>query len=173
MGVSHDLLATASSGYARGMGSPHEQAEADAVLPPRLAASTPYLLTRAVRSAARLSQSHFAGEALRFPHYVALCWLEHLGPCAQRDLARAMSADPSDLVTVLGALDDAGLLTREHDPADRRRNLLAVTETGHIWLSERHARARDYDAILCSATSDGGAALRRQLTALVVTDPAL
>ncbi|WP_187270375.1 MarR family winged helix-turn-helix transcriptional regulator [Microbacterium wangchenii] len=151
------------------MGSHRERVDADAALPPRLAASTPYLLTRAVRAAARLAQDHFGGEALRFSHYVALCWVDHLGPCAQRDLAQAMSADPSDLVTVLGALDDAGLLARTSDPTDRRRNVLAVTDAGRNWLNERHARARDYDAALCASTSDDGAALRRQLAALLAS----
>ncbi|GAB7037753.1 MULTISPECIES: MarR family winged helix-turn-helix transcriptional regulator [Catenuloplanes] len=136
-------------------------------LPPQLTDSTPYLLTRAVRKASRLAAPHFAAEPLRFPHYVTLCWAAHLDGATQRELAGAMDADPSDLVTVLAALEDAGLLTRTPDPADRRRNLLAVTAAGHAWLTDRHARARAYDAALCATTPDDGDDLRAQLRALL------
>lgn len=128
--------------------------------PPRLANNAAYLLGRAVRTANRLAQRHFADENLRFPHYVALCWVDRLAPCSQRDLASAMDIDPSDLVTVLGALEEAGLLSREPDPSDRRRNLLSVTDEGAMWLERWHAQAEKYDAALCTSMPDGGAALR-------------
>ncbi|MDO5286952.1 MAG: MarR family transcriptional regulator [Actinomycetia bacterium] len=136
-------------------------------LPPRLATSTAYLLTRATRTAARLAQQHFGGEELRFPHYVVLCWVEHLGPCTQRALAAAMSTDPSDLVTVLRAVDEAGLLERATDPADRRRHVLRLTEAGSAWLRERQARADTYEAEFCASLGDQGEALRQSLTQIL------
>ena len=78
-----------------------------------------------------------------------------------------MDSDPSDLVTVLRALDDAGLLARRTDPSDRRRNVLTVTEAGRTWLDDRHVRASEYDDALCAATDDNGAELRNQLTAVL------
>jgi MarR family transcriptional regulator, lower aerobic nicotinate degradation pathway regulator len=136
-------------------------------LPPRLAASTPYLVTRVVRGAARLAQDWFADEPLRFGHFVTLCWVEHLGRCTQRELAEAMDSDPSDLVTVLSAVEAAELLTRRTDPDDRRRNLLDVTDAGREWLRARQDRALAYDSALCAALPDGGAVLRDQLAALL------
>lgn len=153
------------------MGPTHHTEEPTTALPPRLADSTAYLLARTVRSAARLAQLHFGGESLRLPHYAVLCWVEHLGPCTQRGLAAAMDSDPSDLVTVLRALDDAGLLARHTDPSDRRRNVLTVTEAGRAWLHDRHVLASEYDAALCSATDDDGAELRNQLTAVLSSTP--
>lgn len=164
-------MAAGASRYGEIMGEPNETTRSTAELPTRLAESTPYLLTRAVRSAARLAQRHFGGETLRFPHYVTLCWVDHLGTCAQRDLAQAMDADPSDLVTVLSALEEAGLLARETDPSDRRRNLLAVTSEGDAWLGRRHAQAQKYDTALCASTDDDGTTLREQLATLI-TAPA-
>ena len=80
----------------------------DQGLPPALADSTAYLLTRAVRLSARLAHDEFGREPLRFAHYTTLCWVEHLGPCSQIELATAMGIDPSDLVTVLQALEAEG-----------------------------------------------------------------
>lgn len=95
------------------------------------------------------------------------CWVEHLGPCAQRRLAEAIDSDPSHLVPIITALEGAGLLTRTTDPDDRRRNLLDVTGTGRAWLRTRQDRAREYDAALCAALPDGGAVLRDQLAGLL------
>ena len=58
---------------------------------------------------ARLAHDEFGREPLRFAHYATLCWVEHLGPCSQIELATAMRIDPSDLVTVLQALEAAGV----------------------------------------------------------------
>lgn len=146
------------------MGASHEP---HAPLPPALESSTAYLLSRAVRHAARLAQQEFGGESLRFTHYVTARWIEHLSPCSQIDLAGAMSADASDLVTVLRALDEAGMIQRSPDPADKRRNLLHLTGQGRTWLKQRHARAMAYEGTLCAHLGDGGDALRHHLRQLV------
>ena len=135
----------------------------DQGLPPALADSTAYLLTRAVRISARLAHNEFGREPLRFAHYTTLCWAEHLGPCSQIELATAMGIDPSDLVTILQTLEAEGALRRSVDEADRRRRILEVTDDGRRWLRRRRERARRYDEALCAGTQDGGAALRVQL----------
>ena len=135
----------------------------DRGLPPPLADSTAYLLTRALRVSARLAHDEFGREPLRFAHYATLCWVEHLGPCSQIELATAMGIDPSDLVTVLQALEAEGALRRSVDAADRRRRILDVTDDGRRWLWRRREQARRYDEALCAGTQDGGAALRAQL----------
>ena len=45
----------------------------DRGLPPPLADSTAYLLTRALRVSARLAHDEFGREPLRFAHYATLC----------------------------------------------------------------------------------------------------
>lgn len=67
------------------MGTSHES---PAPLPPALESSTAYLLSRAVRHAARLAQQEFGGESLRFTHFVTARWIEHVGPCSQIGLGR-------------------------------------------------------------------------------------
>ncbi|MFC8192134.1 MarR family winged helix-turn-helix transcriptional regulator [Cellulomonas sp. NPDC057328] len=140
-------------------------------LPRRMRASTPYLLLQATKVAARTARPLFEGEPLRFPHYVTLAWLAESDASSQRALAAAMGADPSDLVTVLDQLAEAGLVERTVDPADRRRRPLTITPAGHRWLTERDALAADYERHLGARLADGGAALRANLLALV-EDPA-
>jgi DNA-binding MarR family transcriptional regulator len=148
----------------KSMGTSHES---PAPLPPALESSTAYLLSRAVRHAARLAQQEFGGESLRFTHFVTARWIEHVGPCSQIGLAGAMGADASDLVTVLRALDEAGMIRRTPDLADKRRNLLHLTAQGHTWLKQRHEQAMAYESTLCAHLGDGGDALRQQLRQLV------
>ena len=49
---------------------------------------------------------------------------------AQGDLMREMDVDPSILVTLLNPLEADGLVSRERDPADRRRHLVKLTRAG-------------------------------------------
>ena len=113
------------------------------------------------------TQQEFGGESLRFTHFVTARWIEHVGPCSQIGLAGAMGADASDLVTVLRALDEAGMIRRTPDLADKRRNLLHLTAQGHTWLKQRHEQAMAYESTLCAHLGDGGDALRQQLRQLV------
>jgi DNA-binding MarR family transcriptional regulator len=66
-----------------------------------------------------------------------------LAPVAQADLGRGVQLDPKDLVGVLNDLQDAGLVVREPDPKDRRKNAVSLTREGARLLKrcERAARA--------------------------------
>jgi DNA-binding MarR family transcriptional regulator len=69
--------------------------------------------------------------------YVALNHLAR-GPAeTQLALAAAIGHDKTRLITVLDALEAAGLITREPDPNDRRARLVRITAAG----AERHAAA--------------------------------
>lgn len=55
-------------------------------------------------------------------------------------LARAIGADKTRIIGTLDALQEAGLISREPDPDDRRVRLLEITEAGrHARRSVRHA----------------------------------
>jgi len=51
-------------------------------------------------------------------------------PPSQRDLSDQLGIDPSDLVGLIDVLEQAGFLTRERHPHDRRRHALRVTTDG-------------------------------------------
>jgi DNA-binding MarR family transcriptional regulator len=48
----------------------------------------------------------------------------------QGTLAQAIGADKTRIIAILDQLQEAGLISREPDPADRRARLLSITPAG-------------------------------------------
>jgi DNA-binding MarR family transcriptional regulator len=63
--------------------------------------------------------------------YVVLNALEDGPARTQAALAEAIGADKTRIIATLDELQQAGLITREPDPADRRIRLLAISAAGH------------------------------------------
>ncbi|AXB44417.1 MarR family winged helix-turn-helix transcriptional regulator [Amycolatopsis albispora] len=59
----------------------------------------------------------------------------------QNALSREVSLDTSTVGAVVNRLIDRGLLRRDRDPGDRRRNLLSLTDAGHALFGELSVRA--------------------------------
>ncbi|MEQ4725932.1 MarR family transcriptional regulator [Nonomuraea sp. B19D2] len=62
--------------------------------------------------------------------YAALGALRDNPVRTQAALAEAIGADKTRIIGTLDKLQEAGLITRDPDPADRRARLLSLTETG-------------------------------------------
>jgi DNA-binding MarR family transcriptional regulator len=82
-----------------------------------------------------------AGEALaavgaRKDHFVVLAALAEFGPASQATLSGRTRIYKSDLVSVLNDLGDGGLICRTPDPADKRRNVITITDHGERRLAE-------------------------------------
>jgi DNA-binding MarR family transcriptional regulator len=89
---------------------------------------------------------------------------DHAG-LAQRELMQTMGVDPSILVTLLNPLEGYGLVTRERDPGDRRRHLVALTPAGERHLeSASRAQKETEEALFASLDEDQ----REQLRALLL-----
>ena len=74
---------------------------------------------------------------------------------------------PSILVTLLNPLEAAGLVTRERDPADRRRHLVTLTDAGEQHLvSASRAQKEAEDALFASLDENQREQLRSVLIAL-------
>jgi DNA-binding MarR family transcriptional regulator len=80
----------------------------------------------------RLRAAHTAHN-LKPRQFQLLGLLHDNGPMGQSELGHTMGVDPSILVTLLNPLELDGFVSRQRDPADRRRHLVSLTATG-----ERH-----------------------------------
>lgn len=62
--------------------------------------------------------------------------------CAQSDISRETGFDKSVVVALIDELERRGLAERHRSQADRRRNILTLTEAGHGLLNEMNAVVR-------------------------------
>ena len=69
-------------------------------------------------------------------HFVVLAALAEFGPASQAALSGRTRIYKSDLVSVLNDLADGGWVRRAPDPADRRRNVITITDDGECRLAE-------------------------------------
>ncbi|WP_255950693.1 MarR family winged helix-turn-helix transcriptional regulator [Streptomyces odontomachi] len=108
-----------------------------------------WLLGRAAARGRGLVAEALAAEGVRMWHHVVLAATHDLGPVAQAELGRSIALDPKDLVGILNDLQDAGLVVRAPDPADRRKNAVTLTTEGRR-VVERCAEVarRANDALL-------------------------
>lgn len=108
--------------------------------PRRLAfeGSTGYLLSR-VGALARRNWSRMLAERNLTPHhYGTLMTLAEVGPLGQQQLSELIGIDPRNVVPIIDQVVDRGLLAREIDPADRRRRVLTLTDTGRDVVEDLH-----------------------------------
>jgi len=89
-------------------------------------------ITELARHALRDPVLHeaFEREGWRGYHFRLLAALDQHGPGSQANLSRQTGIDRSDVVATVNQLVGAGLADRHTDPADRRRNVIAVTDDG-------------------------------------------
>jgi len=112
----------------------------------------------------RLRAAHIEHElSPRQFHLLGL--LHDRGATTQRELGALMDIDPSMLVTLLNPLEAAGYLSRDRDPADRRRHVVTLTPAGERQLERAAQAQRDAESELLAALT---AAQREQLRALLL-----
>ncbi|MGW0935179.1 MarR family winged helix-turn-helix transcriptional regulator [Streptomyces sp. NPDC002666] len=84
-----------------------------------------------------------------------LARLEDGGPATTADLARAEFVRPQSMRLTLGALEEQSLIERAPDPADGRKSVVSVTDTGRTTLAEVRAAKRNWLADAVAAELDG------------------
>lgn len=104
---------------------------------PEMTATLGYRLIRAAGVVHQHFSKTLAECGLTPLHHATLAWTRACGPVHQKALAESVSVDPGDLVKHLDALQGRGLLDRQRDPQDRRRQLVTITAAGEDLL--RHA----------------------------------
>ncbi|MGP3911711.1 MarR family winged helix-turn-helix transcriptional regulator [Nonomuraea sp. 10N515B] len=88
------------------------------------------MLAMIAMQADRLVSEGLAQMDARKWHYAALVALSESGPVSQAELSKRTGIYRSDLVSVINELAERGFVERAPDPADRRRNVITVTERG-------------------------------------------
>jgi len=125
------------------------QAEGDArTLPDELTASTGYLLAVLGRASQRRFMLAMAEIGVKAAHYGIFTVLDAEGPSPQTRLAAALRIDRGQLVGLIDELEEAGLVLRERDPEDRRRQAITLTAAGRERLEAARAACARLEAEL-------------------------
>lgn len=103
--------------------------------------------------------------------YGALTILERMPGASQRELGAELGFDRSTTAELVARLESAGLIAREQDTVDRRRNILRLAPAGADLVATLRPRVARADARLVGGLGD---AERDALRALLrrVIDPA-
>lgn len=124
-------------------------------------------MRRAVLRLARRMRALSAEEGLTPAQSGLLATLVREGPLTAGDLAAAERLNPTMLSRMLGALEEAGLVARAPDDADRRITRVTATPEGRRLLGRIRARHRAaLSGLLDALAPDDRAALRAALPAL-------
>ena len=102
--------------------------------PPALLALPSYLASQLSKFGRRHLEAVLAEHDLVLIHHAVLAALADFGPQSQQQLADSLDFDKSHLVARIDHLQSRGLVTRTQDPADRRRNQIALTPTGQALI---------------------------------------
>lgn len=109
---------------------------------PGFEAGTGFLLARLGSLSERSWTAMLREFGLTAHQHGVLLALRERGSVTQGQLIRMIAVDSRNVVTVLDALVDQGLLDRQIDPDDRRRRILTLTRKGQ-GLARRLAQAAE------------------------------
>ena len=106
---------------------------------PHLQARLGYQLKHAFFRLEELHAVHLAGCAVNVRELSVLLLLDGREPESQQQASERLGVDRTTMVGLLDGLEDKGLVARQPDLADRRRNLVALTNAGRKALKEAKA----------------------------------
>ena len=114
----------------------------------------------------RLRDAHTAHH-LSPRQFQLLGLLHDQGTTGQQELGQVMGVDPSVLVTLLNPLEADGYVSRQRDPADRRRHVVALSPAGGQHLAAAaHAQHTAEDQLFSGLDDNQREQLRQLLLAL-------
>ena len=121
--------------------------------PEELVSSTVFLLKRLGMTAKEQTLGAFDEADLHPYHHAILAVLDEGSRETQGAIADSLGYDKGQLVGLLDELEDAGLVSRQRDQADRRRQIVQMTPAGRKALDKlRTLSARVEDEFLSSLT---------------------
>ena len=97
--------------------------------------------------------------------------LEHTGSATRQELLEQLGVDPSVLVGLLNDLDQAALVERVRDPADRRWHIVQLSQEGQRSSGDVHRSvAAVHGQLFSSLSEEDLAGLRRALVAVCTAE---
>lgn len=107
-----------------------------AIAPARLQRLGSWLLNQAGLRATRVVGRSLTAAGGRRDQYLLMVALDELGSASQADLGRRLTMDRSDMSALVDELSEAGIVVRERDEQDRRRNVVRLTDAGRVRMEE-------------------------------------
>lgn len=95
--------------------------------------------------------------------FAALTVLDQQPGASQRELGRVLDLDRSTIADLVARMVRRGLIERERDPGDRRRNVLQLTSAGRDELARLRPRVEAIEPILTAGLSPSERAELRRL----------
>jgi MarR family transcriptional regulator, temperature-dependent positive regulator of motility len=131
-------------------------------------ASTGYLLSKAGSMAKQRWMRMLAQVGVNPSQFGALMALREAGPAGQQHLSELIGIDPRNVVPIIETLVGQGLVSRETDPADRRRRVLGLTERGRAVVRDLESVSDELeDGLFHPLTAAEQVTLRRMLIRLL------
>ena len=143
---------------------------------PALAGRMGYLLKHAQLRMAELNAAALAPFGITGRELAVLLAIDSQAPLSQQEAARRLGVDRTTMVALIDELEGKQLVQRRQDPADRRKNVVALTPAGRGTL-RKAAKASDEAErrFLAPLTGDQAAEVREALRRIAfpsVTEPA-
>ena len=135
---------------------------------PQLRARLGYLLKHAFLELEELHAVHLAGGPVNVRELGVLLLLDGREPESQQQAADRLGVDRTTMVGLLDRLESKGLVARQPDAADRRRNVLVVTDAGRKALKAAKAASDKAERQLLADLSPTEAGQLRDLLSRVV-----
>jgi DNA-binding MarR family transcriptional regulator len=138
-------------------------------LGPRLGGRLGYLLKHAYLGLIALHEEVLGPFGISDRELAILLLLDGREPESQQQAARRLGVDRTTMVGLVDGLEGKGLVVRRPDPADRRRNVVALTPTGRTLLDEATRASDEAEArllaVLDPAERDDLREMLRRVTA--------
>ena len=132
-------------------------------LGPQLGGRLTYLFKRALLDLEALHEQHLGPSGISARELAVLLFLDGREPESQQQAAARMGIDRTTMVGLLDALESKALVARRPDAADRRRNVVVLTDAGRSTLRAATRASDAAERELLSALDDDEAAHLRAL----------
>lgn len=127
-----------------------------------------YLLKRATLRLTALTDAALEPLGIDGKDFGALRVLAHGEPASQLQVAQVLGIDRTTMVALLDALERKGIVTRRPDPADRRRNVVELTDDGlRVYAAAQEAYDVTEREFLARVGETAAEELRRTLRVVV------